>query len=69
MIQEGPRAALILAFSPGNHIAVRCGPRAAPAFLGEDLAAATAALEKVFPQHTPPEEYFIAEGPGGPWTG
>src|SRR6185312_2164749 len=67
MIKEGTRAAIVLAFSPGNHLAVRReGGRSAPAFLGADLAAATAELERVFPRHTAPEEYFVTDGPGGP---
>ncbi|HVW22663.1 MAG TPA: 4-hydroxy-3-methylbut-2-enyl diphosphate reductase [Opitutaceae bacterium] len=67
MIKEGTRAAIVLAFSPGNHIAVRqSGGRAAPVFAGEDLAAATAELARVFPRHTAPEEYFVTEGAEGP---
>lgn len=52
----------VLAFNPRNQLAVRKqdGP-AGLAFVGDDLAAATAQLEAVFPQHTPPVEYFSAQ--------
>jgi 4-hydroxy-3-methylbut-2-enyl diphosphate reductase len=65
MIQEGTRAALVLAFSPGNHLAVRReGGRTRLPFRGPDLARAAAELDRVFPAHTPPEEHFALAGPG-----
>lgn len=52
----------ILAFNPRNQLAVRKqGGRVDLAFVGDDPAAVTRQLETVFPQHTPPVEYFSAE--------
>ncbi|HWA09308.1 MAG TPA: 4-hydroxy-3-methylbut-2-enyl diphosphate reductase [Opitutaceae bacterium] len=56
----------VLAFNPGNQLAVRAdGARAGLAFAGADLAEATAQLEAAFPAHTAPVEYFsTATGEG-----
>jgi 4-hydroxy-3-methylbut-2-enyl diphosphate reductase len=50
---------IILAFNPGNQLAVRqAGTRLGPAFVGADEAMAVARLAGCFPAHTPPVEYF-----------
>jgi 4-hydroxy-3-methylbut-2-enyl diphosphate reductase len=56
---------VLLAFSPGNQLAIRRqGAKADLAFVGPDRAAATAALESVFKVHTPPVEYYTTEAGG-----
>jgi len=57
----------ILAFNPGNQLAVReLAGRAVAAFTGPDLMAASARLTAVFPSHTPPAEYYAADAGGTP---
>jgi 4-hydroxy-3-methylbut-2-enyl diphosphate reductase len=49
----------LLAFNPGNQLGVRLqADRYTPAFSGDSVEEATKALERIFPQHTPPVEYF-----------
>ncbi len=55
----------ILAFNPGNHLAVRhLGSKQGLAFTGSDLAMATQRLESCFPQHTPPAEVLSVTAGG-----
>ncbi len=62
---ESPALCCILAFNPGNQLAVRLvGGQAGLAFTGADLAMATARLESAFPRHTTPVEYFSAAADG-----
>jgi 4-hydroxy-3-methylbut-2-en-1-yl diphosphate reductase len=50
---------VLLAFNPSNHLAVRqSGTRLGQAFVGSDLAMATARLTANFAHPTPPAEYF-----------
>ena len=50
---------VLLAFNASNHLAVRqSGTRLGHAFVGADLAMATARLTANFPHPTPPAEYF-----------
>jgi 4-hydroxy-3-methylbut-2-enyl diphosphate reductase len=56
---------VLLAFNPGNQLAIRRqGAEPVLAFVGADRPAAVAALEAVFPKHTPPAEYFTTEAGG-----
>ena len=52
----------VLAFNPGNQLAVRTrnGLRE-PAFIADDLSTAAASLSDRFPAHTSPAEYFTAK--------
>jgi 4-hydroxy-3-methylbut-2-enyl diphosphate reductase len=53
---------VLLAFNPGNQLAVRTAAGAAGFALVEpDLAAATGRLAALFAAHTPPVEYFTTE--------
>ncbi len=55
----------VLAFNPGNQLAIRhAGTRKGLAFVGSDLAMATARLEAHFKAHTPITEYFSFESNG-----
>ena len=55
----------ILAFNPGNQLAVRhLGSKQGLAFTGSDLAMATQRLASSFPEHTPPAE-FLSVTAGG----
>jgi len=55
----------ILAFNPGNQLAVRRqGDRFVLPFASGDLAGATANLESAFPSHTPPVDGFPAATEG-----
>jgi 4-hydroxy-3-methylbut-2-enyl diphosphate reductase len=68
MTPPSPAAATtcaVLAFNGRNQLAVPAASDAL-AFVGADPAAAAAALDAVFPQHTPPAEYFTANPPQGP---
>ncbi len=56
---ELPALCCILAFNPGNQLAVRRqGAVTGLAFTGDDLASANAQLESAFRLHTTPVEYF-----------
>ncbi len=58
----------ILAFNPGNQLAVRQRDgKAGLAFTGPDLAGATAMLASVFARHTAPAEYFSTRIDGRPY--
>ncbi len=55
----------MLAFSPGNQLAVRRGPaRTGLIFAGGDLAEAVGRLAAAFPAHTAPVEYFSTGAAG-----
>jgi len=55
----------ILAFNPGNQLAVRhLGSKQGLAFTGSDLAMATQRLESSFSDHTPPAEFFTVNAGG-----
>ncbi len=57
---------VFLAFNPSNRLAVRRASRLLTlAFVGDDEAAATAALAACFPDHTLPVEYFTTTAPAG----
>ena len=58
---------MLLAFSPGNQLAIRrAGAQAELAFRGPGRAEAEAALASVFPIHTPPVEYYTTAADGRP---
>jgi 4-hydroxy-3-methylbut-2-enyl diphosphate reductase len=58
---------VLLAFSPGNQLAIRrAGAQAELAFRGPGRAEAEAALASVFPIHTPPVEYYTTAADGRP---
>jgi 4-hydroxy-3-methylbut-2-en-1-yl diphosphate reductase len=60
-----PESVVLLAFNPSNQLAVlRTGGKMGLPFLGDDLAAAEAALSSVFAEHTPPREVFSFESDG-----
>ena len=62
MIEKRDSDITVLAFSPGNQLAVREGPaRTELVFTGGALAEAVARLAAVFPEHTAPAEYFAAD--------
>jgi 4-hydroxy-3-methylbut-2-enyl diphosphate reductase len=62
LIKERDSTIALLAFSPGNQLAVRqAGAGTELVFTGGDLAAAVERLAAVFPRHTVPAEYFSAE--------
>src|SRR5882724_11405369 len=67
---ELPTLCCILAFNPGNQLAVRrLGSKSGLPFTGTDLAMATARLKSAFPQHTRPVEYFATEAGGRSYRG
>jgi 4-hydroxy-3-methylbut-2-enyl diphosphate reductase len=54
--------AAVLAFDSRNQLAVRrSGTRQGLAFAADDIVAATRRLRHIFPQHTPPKEYFSVQ--------
>jgi 4-hydroxy-3-methylbut-2-enyl diphosphate reductase len=62
---EIPALCCILAFNPGNQLAVRrLGSKSGLPFTGTDLAMAITRLESAFREHTPPVEYFSTEAGG-----